>query len=336
MVVRTVPEGVTDGVMERLATIDVGTNTALLLITGSENGRLRVWHDETQFVRLGRGVDARGFIEAASIGRLCDTLLYYKIVAESWGAGIFVLAGTSASRDARNKAELVEIVRRTTDLTYEIISGEKEALWSFQGAVSGIRQAADFCLVLDIGGGSTELSLGAVNPDSGNPKLVDSVSFDIGSVRVTERFFGAWPPAAEAIEEAAGWISHVLHGIPFEIPRRVDLIGASGTTTALAMLDLQRNVVDPLLPVLDPPLSREFVHAWRKKVMSLDRDTLLALNPVAMRGREDVFPAGVLILELVMEALGVAEVAVSTRGLRHGLALKYWTSQAQNLEEHKE
>ena len=102
--------------IRRLATIDVGTNTALMLISEWQ-GALRVLHDETQFVRLGQGVDASGWISAVSLGRLCDTLLYYRAVAASWHVDHILVGGTSASRDARNQAALIEIVSRTTGLS---------------------------------------------------------------------------------------------------------------------------------------------------------------------------------------------------------------------------
>ena len=120
----------------RIATIDVGTNTALLLVADIAANRMVPVYEEQRFVRLGEGVDSTKRISEAAMERLRAALLVYLGVAEEMGAGQIIVGATSASRDAANKAALINFIRRETGLVYEILSGEEEARWSFAGAVS--------------------------------------------------------------------------------------------------------------------------------------------------------------------------------------------------------
>lgn len=301
--------------MERIATIDIGTNTALLLVADVRDGNLEIVHEDERFVRLGEGVDANGHIGEAAIGRLMEAMTIYRGTAEAWGAERVLAAATSAARDATNREEVAEAVRKRTGIALRVISGEQEAALSFRGAVSAFGDLSGRCAVLDIGGGSTELIVGDV--DSGELSYVRSI--DLGAVRLTERCFAGQPPDEDDVEAAKTLIVEALESAG--VPRSPDLplVGAAGTPTALAMVhyDLSYDEVRCSLPTL----RLADVQTWRDRLVRLTYEEVLALHDEAMPGRADVFPAGILLLDAFAARLGAGEVRVSPRGLRHGLAV---------------
>ena len=305
----------------KLATIDVGTNTALLLVAEWDGRRLVPRHSARRFVRLGEGVDATGRVGEAAMQRLREALRAHRATAETWGAERIVIGATSASRDAENQAELVDFVRRETGLDYEILSGEDEARWSFAAAVAAFDDLEGRCAVIDIGGGSTEIALG----DAGSGAVEQRRSLQIGSVRLMERFFSAQPPPPEKVAAAEGLAASAVAETGFTVDAATPLVGMAGTVVSLALLARGASSWDELgeAPVV---LSADVVRAWREKLLALAYDDVLALNPDVMAGRADVFPAGLLILDAVMRSMGLASCRVSPWGLRHGLALRFFQS----------
>src|SRR5690554_1224289 len=211
----------------RIATVDVGTNTALLLVGDVGGGRLVSVYEEDRYVRLGQGVDAHRRLAPEAMDRVVDALAAYKARAEEYGAEAVVIGATSASRDARNLDELTARVR-ALGLDYEVISGEDEALWTFRAACSAYPDLDAACVV-DIGGGSTEIVTGRA--DAGEP---ERVSVDIGSVRLTERHFPDLPPSPEAVAAAERFVAGVFEGLT--VDNRLPLLGSSGTVRVLGAL----------------------------------------------------------------------------------------------------
>ncbi|GAB5518061.1 MAG: exopolyphosphatase [Rhodothermales bacterium] len=301
----------------RIATIDVGTNTAQLLVADVSGGTMTPLHEDSQVVRLGEGVDADRKVNPAAMERLKAALLDYRLTAERFGiapADIYIGA-TSASRDARNQAELIDFVRRETGLTYSIISGEEEAQWSFAGAVSALDDLPASCAVIDIGGGSTELIVG--DPTTG--ELAYRHSYDMGTVRIAERFFRTQPPAASAIAEAEQFVLNLLAATPPPITPEHPFVGAAGTARVLGALHAQQMGAS----TADLTLTATEVQTWRDRLLGLSFDEALSLHPTLLTGRADVFPAGLLILNTVMRHLGVPACRISPRGLKHGLAVRH-------------
>lgn len=306
-----------------VATIDVGTNTALLLISRYEAGKLVSLHDETRFVRLGQGVDEAGVVNEAAMGRLAQTLSYYKQVAADWHVADIIIGATSASRDATNQAALIAHVRDTTGLHYQIISGQTEAALSFDGVCAGEARAHPAVLTVDIGGGSTEFSLGY--REAKGYALGHAQSLNVGSVRLTERFFKTLPPEPAMLRDAHAWLQEELKGLDPALKQAESvLIGASGTTTVLAMLHAGLTKADLKGSSVLGNLSATEVFTWCDTLIQMPADQVLALGPAFMKGREDVFAAGVFILQTLMQFLDKPQVYVNTWGLRHGLALRYW------------
>ena len=303
----------------RLATIDVGTNTALLLVAEWDGRRLVPLHDARRFVRLGEGVDATGRVGAAAMERLREALRAHRAEAEAFDVERIVVGATSASRDAENRGELVEFVRRETGLDYEILSGEEEARWSFVAAVAALGDLEGRCAVIDIGGGSTEIAIG----DARTGEFAHRASLQAGSVRLSERFFSSQPPLPEEARQAADVVATLLHEADLPLDASVPLVGTAGTVVSLALLAHGASSWSGLGegPVV---LGADVVRAWRESLSAFTYDDVLALDPDVMAGRADVFPTGVLILDELMRSADVAACRVSPWGLRHGLALRFF------------
>ncbi|MEM8600176.1 MAG: Ppx/GppA phosphatase family protein [Bacteroidota bacterium] len=295
----------------RVASIDIGTNTCLLLVADvTPDGALSVVYQEDRYTRLGQGVDGSKNLHPDAIERVMTALTAYKRQADTHGAEAVVIGATSASRDAANRHLLVDRARDELGLDYRVIAGEEEARLSFLGALSAF-PALERAVVLDIGGGSTELITGRRTNDG--IEIEHRVSLDVGAVRLTERCFATIPPSAYEVVTARRIVTDGLAAVPLD--GRLPLLGASGTTRALAKL------VYPANPWQDVPATD--VHAWSERLLTLAPDEVLALNPAIMHGRSDVFAAGVLILDLVCANGGFDAYRPSPRGLRYGLALDW-------------
>ena len=223
--------------MTRIATIDVGTNTALLLVADVGEGRLEIVREADRYVRLGQGVDANRRLAPEAVARVVAALTDYKAVADELGAEAVVIGATSASRDAQNLDDLQGQARRL-GLDYRVISGEEEALWSFRAACSAYPGLEAAC-VIDIGGGSTEVVTGPA--DAAEPHRR---SVDMGSVRLTERCFPTLPPSAEAVEAAEEIVAEAFGGLG--VDASLPLVGSSGTVRVLGAL---AQAEDPTAPV---------------------------------------------------------------------------------------
>jgi exopolyphosphatase/guanosine-5'-triphosphate,3'-diphosphate pyrophosphatase len=307
------------------ATIDIGTNTAQLLVVEDEGDSLRRLHAAERFVRLGEGVDASGRIGETAQDRLLATLREHKQAARAHGAERIVVAGTSALRDAANREAVLDRIRRALGLSVDILSGEEEAAWSFAAACSAFDDLAGPCLVVDVGGGSTELVAGH-DPTGHRPNypaaIVDRVSLDVGCVRLTERCFDAQPPSAEAVDAVTRQVDDALTAAALDAGPEPTLVGTAGTATALALVHLGPESTWDALHGGGFALTHDDVRHWREAVLSRTVDEILALHPDAMAGRADVFSVGVILLDRVLTHFGREAVRVSPYELRHGLALR--------------
>jgi exopolyphosphatase/guanosine-5'-triphosphate,3'-diphosphate pyrophosphatase len=309
----------------RLATIDIGTNTAQLLVVETGEKDLRRIHAAERFVRLGEGVDARGRIGDAAQSRLLEALRAHVSAARSHGADRVVAAGTSALRDAANRTAVLDAVRAETGLAVDLLSGREEAAWSFAAACAAVGDLAGPCLVVDVGGGSTELVAGRAPADHA-PRYVDAItdraSLDVGCVRLTERCFSTLPPPSEDVERARALIDAALRDADLDAGPDPTLVGTAGTATALALVHAGPDSTWDALHGGGFALSRADVADWRERVLRLPVDAIRALHPAAMAGRADVFAVGVLLLDRTMAHYDRDALRVSPYELRHGLALR--------------
>jgi exopolyphosphatase / guanosine-5'-triphosphate,3'-diphosphate pyrophosphatase len=286
----------------RVAAIDLGTNTTRLLVGNVVDGRVDPLVRRSTITRLGEGVDTRRRLLPLPIARVRNCLSDYRRELESLGAERALLVATSAVRDAENGEAFLGEIEWSYGFTTRLLSGEDEADLTRQG----VGEVGGGTVIVDVGGGSTELVSSA-----------NRVSTNLGSVRLTERFLGSDPPTAEELAEVGDAIRAVLaeHALSATYG-----VGVAGTVTSLAALDLGLPEHDSNL-VHGHLLSRDAVRA------QLDR---LAALPLAARRqvpglepeRAPVIVAGAAILLEAMRYLGLREIAVSERDLLDGAALE--------------
>jgi len=319
---------------ELLATIDIGTNTALLLISAREENGLKEIFNAAEFVRLGEGMDASGTVGDAALSRLRSALSSHMSHIRRFSVTNVIVTGTSASRDASDAYRIKEMVLEITGTDLWILSGEEEAHTTFLGAVSGINTFEcsprptsydDLITVIDVGGGSTEIVQG--NPISGD--ILFKKSLNMGSVRMTERFFTGQPVSSVEIGRAQQAFTTMMEEELTHHQRTSVCVGASGTAVLLGLI---RQSVSGSGPALDSDASEEVAHrrpitlpklqAQSNSLLGMTRSEVLSLEPLKMKGREDVFPAGVFILSLTVEYLLSSTLLISPFGVRHGVALR--------------
>jgi exopolyphosphatase/guanosine-5'-triphosphate,3'-diphosphate pyrophosphatase len=282
--------------------------------------------------RLGEGVDASRALRPEAIERTLAVLGEYRGLIDQHGARRVRMVGTSALRDAANRAAFSQAARDVVGVGLELVSGDEEAALSFLGATAELATAA--CpaaqgppwLVVDIGGGSTELAVGPAplsGPSAtGGSGPLGACSLDLGCVRVTERFLRHDPPEESELDDAARWLHERFGDAERQVPElrsARSLVGLAGTVSALACFD--QGVTE---------YRREAVHHYKLSAASVRRALAqLASQPAAARagqpgiepGRAGVVVGGALVLATVMSHFGFDECTVSESDILDGLAM---------------
>ncbi len=297
---------------DRIAAIDCGTNSIRLLVADVVDGVESELVREMRIVRLGQGVDATGRLAPEAINRTLQATREYAELIATLGADHVRFCATSAARDAENADEFAAAVEGILGVRPQVLTGQEEALASFVGATRGLDPART--LVVDIGGGSTELVVG-------NDEDVEwSTSLDIGSVRMTERFLPSDPPPVAEVTSCMNHVDAVLAPVVRDLEPVSTLVGVAGTVTtvaahALALPSYDRDAIHgAVLPI----------EVMRSACLSLvqmsvaDRRALPFMHP----GRADVIGAGSLILDRVLAQvpLGTDSVVVSEHDILDGIA----------------
>lgn len=307
-----------------IATIDIGTNAVLLLVAQTDSqGTVSRRAEEQRIPRLGMGLDERRVLQGEAMSRVIAVLREYRRIIDRFRAESTVVCGTSAVRDAANRDDFVELVKKESGFTLELLSGDEEALWTYRGALSGI-MGTSRATVVDIGGGSTEISVG----DSKH--VTQRTSLDIGSVRLTERIFRHDPPTFGELEAAIEETEEAIQEAARFAFDGSDLIGVAGTATSLAILaqGLSRFDIDV---VSGYRLRKQRVEELFQMLRELPSDQIRRLSSV-MEGRNDIIVAGTLILREIMAHFGFEEMIVSERGVRYGLAIREWEKKARGIK----
>ena len=300
----------------RVAGIDIGTLTCRLLVAAvspEAEDPIHTIRSERKILRLGEGVDRTGRLKPEAMLRVIETIREWKTIIESHGVERYTAVATSAVREAGNREEFLDRVRRETGIEVEVIDGEEEARRTFLGIRSGLPSGVREILGLDIGGGSTEF----IASRPGQPLKMTSI--DMGVVRLTERVLQSDPPRAAEIHKAEALIRDLTSGARREIGDITDLtlVGTAGTITSLA-------AIAQGLPTYDPARIQNYVLEL-PVIQRIERDVFSKTQsdrvgmPGLEAGREGVIAAGVLILRCVMEELNAARCVVSEYGLREGV-----------------
>ena len=297
--------------MNRYAAIDVGTNSVLLLVAERQpDGRFTAVEERSEITRLGKGVDQSKTLAPDAIETTLKVLERFAQEARDLGAKGIVASATSAARDASNGKVFLDGAKSRAGLDVEIISGAEEARLSFASAFSDFGGQHPL-VVLDIGGGSTEFIYG-----SPSGEVTFRHSFDVGSVRLTERHVKTDPPSHAELESIDAMLTKTFSTIPAP-PAGFKMVGVAGTVTTLCAVARRVEPYDPTL-IHGAVVRLDEVNAALTRLASLPtslRKTVPGLQPK----RADVIVAGGLIFRAAMRSLGVEEVIVSDRGLRWGL-----------------
>ncbi|MCC6215485.1 MAG: Ppx/GppA family phosphatase [Polyangiaceae bacterium] len=300
--------------LDRVAAIDIGTNSVLLLVVERRGDRLVTVEDVATITRLGEGVGASGALTAAARARTLACLESYAGRLARARVDRLEVVGTSAMRDARGGREFAAEAGALLGVTPRVISGEEEAALTFSGALRGLGLEGD-ATVFDVGGGSTEIVVGAVGraPSA-------ACSLQLGSVRLHERHFASDPPSPDEVARLRADVTAALRSAP---PPRGPLVGVAGTVTSLAALALGLRDYDPSR-IHGAALSAVTVTDQASRLRALTiagRRELTGLDP----RRADVIAAGATLVEGVMGWAGARELVVSDGGVRWGLVLRALT-----------
>jgi exopolyphosphatase/guanosine-5'-triphosphate,3'-diphosphate pyrophosphatase len=301
--------------MTRVAALDCGTNSIRLLVADLGDDGLRDVRREMRIVRLGEGVDGSGRLAATALARTRNALEEYAAGIRALGAERIRMAATSATRDAANRSEFVAMVRELLGVDPEVLTGLQEAELSYVGAVGTLEGLAVPVLVADIGGGSTELVLGAPSGP------LQAHSMNVGSVRLTERYLHDDPPTPDQVDAAVADVDAALRRAAEDVPLAVarELVGVAGTVTTLAAMAARLPRYDPAA-IHGSRLSADQVADLTGRLLRMTHDERAAVA-VIHPGRVDVITAGALVLRTLVERTGVAAVIASEHDLLDGIAL---------------
>ncbi|RME15820.1 MAG: Ppx/GppA family phosphatase [Bdellovibrio sp.] len=295
--------------MLRVAALDLGSNTFLLLIAEIEEGQItKVYADEIEMVRLAQGVHQFRRFHPEALRRAENCFRNYAEKIKLYHPDKVLVVATSAARDVENKEEFFSLAKNY-GFNVSVISGKEEAELTYLGALSEGHQPP--FVVIDIGGGSTEL----VGERGGELK---SCSLDIGSVRLTEMFIKKHPVEERIQNQIKNYILDFFKKETI-FDKKTSVISVAGTPVTLACIEKQIEYSPEELT--NYKLTFSSIQKIRKKLAGMgieERKKIKGLNP----GRADVIVSGALILESFLEYMGVSETVVSLRGVRHGLALK--------------
>ncbi|HYJ77719.1 MAG TPA: Ppx/GppA phosphatase family protein, partial [Actinomycetes bacterium] len=302
--------------MTRVAAVDCGTNSIRLLVADlddAEGAPLREVDRRMEIVRLGEGVDRTGRLSPAALERTFTACDAYAEVIRATGAERVRFVATSASRDVENRDVFVAGVRERLGVDPEVVTGDEEARLSFAGATRELLggAAATPFLVVDIGGGSTELVLGARD-------VTAACSVDVGCVRMTERHLHDDPPTAEQVAAVRADVEEAVRDAARTVPlaEASTLVGLAGSVTTVAAMALGLAAYDPAR-IHHSRISAADVHDVARTLLAMTRDERAALH-FMHPGRVDVIGAGALVLAVVLENVPVDEVLVSEHDILDG------------------
>ncbi len=302
----------------RVAAIDCGTNTLRLLVTDLDpaTGRATEVDRRTTIVRLGQDVDRTGVFAAAALQRTFTCLEQYADVLGHLDVDAIRMVATSAARDVANRAEFTAGVRQRVGVEPEVITGDEEARLSYDGVTRELwraGQVAEPVVVVDIGGGSTELVM-RPTPDA----AVRGRSLAVGSVRLHERHLHSDPPTADEIAATEADLDTALATVDLPLSAAGTLVGVAGTVTTMAafVLDLPGYDRDR---VSHARLPRGAVLTAVEEIVAMTVAQRRAL-PFMQPDRADVIGAGALVLAAVLRQVDVPELLVSTHDILHGIA----------------
>ncbi len=294
----------------KYASIDIGTNTALLLIGELKNDSV-FWEllDTSTITKLGEGLKETGYLSSEAMDRTIYALDRYMEIIKQKNVERLICVGTSALREAKNSHEFLKKVKDSMGIMVEIISEEKEAYLTYLSVIKDKKLQVDRCIIADIGGGSTEIIKG--NKEG----FVDFISLPIGSIKLTEMFIKNDPPLLEEMEKAIGYIKGILD-TSFD-GKGCSFVGTGGTITNVAailkgMHEYKKDLIH------GTKISKDEIERLKQRLASLSIEKRRAIIGLE-KGREDIILQGIVFLCEIMDYFDFKDIIVSAYGVRYGI-----------------
>jgi exopolyphosphatase/guanosine-5'-triphosphate,3'-diphosphate pyrophosphatase len=301
---------VAEGAPDRVAAIDVGTNSVKFHVAERGGDGWRALADRAVVSRLGEGIDGTGAIADAALDRTCEAIDGMAEEARCLHARAIAAVGTAAFRAASNREEVLDTIGSRTGVRIEVIDGEREQLLAYRAAVAGVGTGTGSLVVFDTGGGSSQFTFGEAG------EIREGFSVPIGAVRITERFGLDGAVGADTVADSRAAIGSELEALD-DRPVPDAVVGMGGAVTNLTAVRLELATYDPDA-VQGATLTADDVDEQIDRFASMDaeeRRSIVGLQP----SRAEVILAGACIVRTILERLGAPSLTVSDRGLRHGL-----------------
>jgi exopolyphosphatase/guanosine-5'-triphosphate,3'-diphosphate pyrophosphatase len=303
-----------------VASIDIGTNTILLLIAevNPSSNEIIALVNLHRIPRIGKGLKKGDPFPEENIKRMFDVMDEYSETIKKYNCDKIIITGTNAFRIASNNNEIVEKIKNKYGYDLNVITGDEEAKYSYLGAVSGLSDKKKY-LVIDIGGGSTEIIYGKGND------IIFSKSFEIGVVSGAEKFFTIDPPSDKQVDNFAVYSQKTFLELQDYVKDIDTAIAIAGTPTTLAAIKYKLKSFNEEL-IEGTSLTPEELNAFVSELSKLSSAEVLNKYSQIVKGREDVLLAGTILLREILKMLNIEEVKVSTKGIRYG-AIFNWLNE---------
>lgn len=293
----------------KLAAIDIGTNAVLLLVAEREEGRVEEVLDVSTITRLGEGLTRTRRLMPAAMERTVKVLEKYRTVLDDCGAQLVACFGTSAVREAENRAEFISAVRNRSGITVRVFSEYEEAFYTYLSVKSDPAIPGDDLVIVDIGGGSTEIARAS------RERFLDYVSLPVGTVKLTELFVRHDPPSPEELQELRRFVRDKLP--PQEEKAGLTIVGMAGTMTTLAALVLGLDAFDKA-KIHGFEITLSTLDEWIERLGRMSAAQRRAL-PGMEPGREDLLLQGMILMKEIVASFHARGFVVSTYGARYGV-----------------
>jgi len=299
-----------------IASIDIGTNTVLMLISeiDIEKKAFKPIQNYFEIPRLGKDLIKGGEIKNSRIENLHKVFEKYSVEIKKYNCSKVIAAATSAMRIASNSNKIINEIKSIYGIEIKVISGTEEAMYSYLGAISTIE--AENYVVIDIGGGSTEIIFGTKN------QIKFSKSFFIGAVNLTEEYFKNNPPSENEINSAEEKIKNVFKELSEFNLKDFTAIAVAGTPTSLSCIKQNISEYDEIKVEKSILTNKDLINL-SDYLSRINSNELLKKFPGVVKGREDILFAGTLILKNLSQIMNLEETVISTRGIRYGLVIDF-------------
>lgn len=301
--------------MRKIAAVDLGTNSIRLMLCKVLNKKFISKSKEVITTRIGKNVDHTGHLTDKAMEKNIEAIKYFKKKAENYGAEKIIVFATSAIRDASNKEYFLEKVKNEVGIDIKVLNGKEEAAIGILGASYGFDN--EKLLVIDVGGGSTELVLGC------NEKILYSTSINAGAVRMTEKYIKSNPIAQQDIDALEESLDRLFHDAIMQLKdERIDrIIAIGGTATTAASIYHKLRVYDWEVihnTILDQCFLNKIFDTLKSMTVK-ERYSIKGLQ----KERADIMPAGIFIIKYIMNKLDAEQIIISENDNLEGIIMKY-------------